>query len=509
LHFCFQIAEPESKQPDSLASILKEFFMPQVINTKVASLTAQRNLNMSQSQLATSLQRLSSGLRINSAKDDAAGLAISDRFTSQIRGLNQAARNANDGISLAQTAEGALSSGSDILQRIRELSVQSANATNSASDRKALQGEVSQLVQELDRIASTTSFNGQRLLDGSFGSVQFQVGADSNQTIIATTGNFKVNQYGNNKLTATDSIVADAAAGYAAASIVISGLATATVTTLATDTARTAAASINALANSTGVTAKARTQAALDFTNAALTSTSYSLTITGSGTATVAFAVTNPDTADGLAGAIQSINDQSAKTGITASLNATNDGIILESSVGENIVVQSDLASASLANIDIANSSVGAVTAFAGAGASLVAVGQISFDSEKSFSISGGAASSVIGSTAAASVLQSVSILDISTTAGANSAIEIVDSALAAISGQRAKFGALQSRFESTISNLQITSENLSASRSRIRDADFAQETANLTRTQILQQAGTAMLAQANQLPNTVLQLLK
>ena len=157
--------------------------MPQVINTNIMSLNSQRNLNTSQEALQVSLQRLSSGLRINSAKDDAAGLAISERFTSQIRGLNQAVRNANDGISLAQTAEGALAESGNILQRVRELAVQSANATNSASDRQALQSEVGQLVQELDRIAKNTEFNGQKLLDGTFGTAVFQVGANANQTI--------------------------------------------------------------------------------------------------------------------------------------------------------------------------------------------------------------------------------------------------------------------------------------------------------------------------------------
>ncbi|MEQ1882004.1 MAG: flagellin, partial [Burkholderiales bacterium] len=171
--------------------------MPQIINTNIASLNAQRNLNTSQSSLAMSLQRLSSGLRINSAKDDAAGLAISERFTAQIRGLDQARRNANDGISLSQTAEGALEAAGNILQRVRELSVQSANASNSASDRQALNSEVTQLISELDRIAQTTEFNGQKLLDGSFGSSVFQVGANANQTITATTANFSATKYGN------------------------------------------------------------------------------------------------------------------------------------------------------------------------------------------------------------------------------------------------------------------------------------------------------------------------
>ncbi len=182
------------------------------INTNVASLTAQRNLGISQNSLNNSINRLSSGLRINSAKDDAAGLAISERFTSQIRGLNQAARNANDGISLAQTAEGAMKAAGDMLQRIRELAVQSANASNSASDRQALQQEVNQLVSELDRVAKTTEFNGSKLLDGTFGTQQFQVGANANQTIVAATANLRTSVYGNNQVSGTNAGGASAAA---------------------------------------------------------------------------------------------------------------------------------------------------------------------------------------------------------------------------------------------------------------------------------------------------------
>ena len=190
--------------------------MAATINTNIASLTAQRNLGVSQGSLNTSIQRLSSGLRINSAKDDAAGMAISERFTSQIRGLNQAARNANDGISLAQTAEGAMKAAGDMLQRVRELAVQSANASNSASDRQALQQEVSQLVAELDRVAQTTEFNGQKLLDGTFGTSQFQVGANANQTIVAATANLRTSVYGNNQVSGTDAVGANPTASLGA-----------------------------------------------------------------------------------------------------------------------------------------------------------------------------------------------------------------------------------------------------------------------------------------------------
>lgn len=271
----------------------------QVINTNIMSLNAQRNLSSSNTQLATSVQRLSSGLRINSAKDDAAGLAISERFTTQIRGMNQAIRNANDGISLAQTAEAGLATVSGNLQRIRELAIQSINATNSAEDRAALDAEVQELISEVDRLSGAINFNGLTLLDGSF-SGDFQVGADSGQTI---------------------------------------------------------------------------------------------------------------------------------------EVNFTNTGLDINVS--------------------------GIVTG------------------------------------------------DVTTASNADTLLGAVDDALDTILSARAELGAVQNRFEAVVGSLQSASEAFSASRSRIRDADFAAETAELTRTQILQQAGVAMLAQANQLPQNVLALLR
>ncbi|MFN7856006.1 MAG: flagellin hook IN motif-containing protein, partial [Acidovorax sp.] len=240
--------------------------MAATINTNVASLTAQRNLGASQSSLNTSIERLSSGLRINSAKDDAAGLAISERFTSQIKGLNQAVRNANDGISLAQTAEGALKASGDILQRVRELAVQSANASNSAGDRQALQQEVSQLVSELDRISQTSEFNGQKLLDGTFGTQQFQVGANANQTITAATANLRTSVYGNNQNVSSAGAGVSAAAaatsapanGVTSGAVSISGsLGTATLSVASSSSAKTIADQINAVKANSGVTATA------------------------------------------------------------------------------------------------------------------------------------------------------------------------------------------------------------------------------------------------------------
>jgi flagellin len=488
--------------------------MSQVISTNVASLNAQRNLSTSQNQLSTALQRLSSGLRINSAKDDAAGLAISERFTAQIRGLEQARRNANDGISLAQTAEGALKSSGDILQRIRELSVQSANASNSAGDRKALQSEVGQLVSELDRIANTTDFNGLKLLDGSFGSASFQVGANANQVITAQTGDFRTAVYGNNNFR-SDTIDASATAAFTAGDFDIQGLETETITVAATDTARTLANKVNTVADKTGVAAVARTESLVEFGTA---DTNYTLAITSKNTTAVnvSFTVSAVDTAEGLANAVAAINDSASKTGVTARLNDAQDGIIISNETGENITVANGAASGG--SVDVSNfdpagldtpddqtDDFGTANTVA-AGGDNISVGYLLFDAEKSFSVVNNGSDVV---TDGAATLQAVADIDISDVNGANDALRIVDAALAAVNGQRAKFGALQSRFENTVSNLQTTSENLSSSRSRIRDADFAAETAALTRSQILQQAGTAVLAQANAIPNNVLSLLR
>ncbi|MBS0508551.1 MAG: flagellin [Proteobacteria bacterium] len=491
--------------------------MASTINTNVASLTAQRNLSTSQASLNTSIQRLSSGLRINSAKDDAAGLAISERFTAQIRGLNQAARNANDGISLSQVAESALAGAGNILQRVRELSVQSANATNSASDRKAIQAEVGQLLSELDRMAVTTEFNGQKLLDGSFGSATFQVGANANQTITATTGNFRTATYGTQlKQSAPVVVTPSATPTVLTGTFDIGGLQTATVSLSATDTMATAAAKINAQAETTGVTASARNQVEL---STFVTGGSYSLAVKGDNTAAanVTFSIgAGGATAAGLAESIKSFNDVSSQTGITAKLNAAGNGVVLINESGSDIQIQNNSAAGNtiaLGAYDAATSAtMGTPTFVAGIGATApggfaTARGYLEMNSDKGFSI--GNLTGTPPVTATPSTLNSVNTIDVTTVDGATKALKIIDSALAAVNGQRASFGALQARFETAIANLNTSSENMSASRSRIQDADFAQETANLSRTQILQQAGTAMVAQANQIPQGVLSLLK
>lgn len=484
--------------------------MAAIINTNIQSLNAQRNLSISQTALSTSLQRLSSGLRINSAKDDAAGLAISERFTSQIRGLNQAARNANDGVSMAQTAEGALQSAGDILQRIRELAVQSSNASNSASDRQALQSEVGQLTSELDRIAQTTSFNGQKLLDGTLGTATFQVGANANESIQATGINFRTNNYGDNRV-ANDAVQAAAASpvvAAAGATITVAGyLGSATYTTLATDTAKSIAASINGLTSKTGVSASARTDV-----NLALGAESYSFAIQSDNTTavTVSFSVGGTaSTSDDYASAISAINAASSKTGVTAQYDTVNGGITLSNASGNDIKLTNGATANTtfnVSNLKADGVKLGGPYNAAAASTVATATGRVTFDSQQSFNVTDSGSGLAVGAT---STLKSVASLDVTTYANSQLAVAIVDSALAAVNGQRAQYGALQSRFQSTIANLQTSSENISSARSRIQDTDFAQETANLTRNQILQQAGTAMLAQANALPNQVLTLLK
>ncbi|WP_020652753.1 flagellin N-terminal helical domain-containing protein [Massilia niastensis] len=486
--------------------------MASVINTNVASLNSQRNLSASQATLNTSIQRLSSGLRINSAKDDAAGLAISDRMSSQIRGMTQATRNANDGVSMAQTAEGALSSSGDVLQRIRELAVQSSNSSNSASDRKALQTEVTQLTSELNRIAGTTEFNGQKLMDGSMGTASFQVGANAGQLISMTGSNFTTSTYGNNRLDASALEAAVGATnGVTAGTMTINGAeGSKDVDVNLDDTAKTTAAAINKLSGETGVTASAKTDALVTAT--ANKSYTFELTSDNSTAVTVSFSVGAAD-ANGYAGAISAFNAQSAKTGVTASYDAENGGLKLTNAEGNDIKLANKstdaTALATLGNYDKDGVKLGAGVATEGA-TGATAMGRIILDSEQSFSVVDGSGFDLdAGATTGSSELKSVADLDVSTFEGAQLAIKVADAALGSVNTKRAEYGALQSRFETAISNLASSTENLSASRSRIVDTDFASETAKMTRGQILQQAGTSMLAQANSLPNGVLSLLR
>ena len=398
--------------------------MAMTINTNVTSLTAQRNLNASQSTLNTAMQRLSSGTRVNSAKDDAAGLAIAERMNAQTRGLSVAARNANDGISLAQTAEGALGKVGDMLQRMRELAVQSANATNSDTDRSALQSEVVQLRDEIDRVAKNTSFNGKKLLDGSFAAGNFQVGANSGQVISiaaitdsSATGLSKV-VYGSSSAT---------------------GISASSVTTLTEITNGSLAVAVSGVAFSLGNLSTARTGE------------------------------------ERLGQVVEAINRLTSDTGVTAFLKKESTGTY-------TVNLRSD-------KLDTTGAAVGiSLNGFSTATTGI-----------SSASISAGSGTSIAG----------IDKLSIGTSEDAWLAMKQIDDALTQINGARAGLGAVQSRFENAVSNIQTQAENTAAARGRIVDADFASETANLSKAQILQQAGTAMVAQANQLPQQVLQLLR
>ena len=485
--------------------------MPQIVNTNVMSLNSQRNLNDSQGSLQVALQRLSSGLRINSAKDDAAGLAISERMTSQIRGMNQAMRNANDGVSLAQTAEGALAETTNMLQRVRELAVQSANATNSASDRQALQAEVGQLVAELDRMARTTEFNGQKLLDGTFGAAQYQVGPNANQTITATMANFRTAQYGDYRVAGATSSATSATTGRIAANetLTVNGaLGSSAIAVNAGASAKEVADQVNAVIGDTGVSASARTE--LDITFGAIGA--YVLEVTSDNTTptTISFTLSATAGTDELSAVVNAFNEQSSKTGVTAQVNAGGTGVTLTNATGNSITLGNPAGNTNAGAITVGTVGPDTIAQTAGTtGDASYITGQVTFDSDKSYSASSSTAGSTLTLATEAAALQQVSSLDVTTVSNANLAIAIVDAALNTVNGQRAQFGALQSRFESTIANLATNSENLSAARSRIRDADFAAETAELTRAQILQQAGLAMLSQANVLPQNALALLQ
>ena len=686
--------------------------MASVINTNIASLNAQHNLTKSGATLQTALERLSSGLRINSAKDDAAGLAISERMSSQINGLNQATRNANDGISLTQTAESAISGMTDNLQRLRELAVQAANSTNSASDRASIQSEVSQLVSEIGRVSGTTEFNGIKLLDGTFHNRTIQVGANANQTIGVTIENTSTSKLGStlsSSLTASNNGVA-----MSSGDLILNGTSIG-ASFASSDNASSAngnlsaiskAAAINLHTSVTGVSAKADAVVALGVGQTAAA---------GSGTVTINGVTTSTLTMTGVAAVdrttiVQAINEKSALSGVTAiDTGLSTTGIQLTAVDGRNISVTllsasgsvftsastglvghaatnttygnftlssskeivvtggasianagviagkystqtayssttnsttvantafvsgsfringatvgaslaaSDLASsAGNANSSIAKAAaINAISSFTGVtatananqlngsamtaaaaagtitingvatatfsttvdgtvsraatitainaisgqtgviatdggtsalGVNLVAAdgrniavtfgthtsattgittstaintyGTFTLSSAKSFSVTTGDAGtslSTIGMLAAGTYGsgqngQSLNSVDVSTVKGANDAINAVDIAISTLNSVRGDLGALQNRFTSTVSNLSSSSDNLNAARSRIRDADFAVETAKLSRGQILQQAGVAMLAQANALPNNVLALLK
>jgi len=471
--------------------------MALTINTNVASLNAQRNLNRSQGLLNQSLERLSTGLRINSAKDDAAGLAISERFTTQIRGLNQAVRNASDGISLAQTSESALGEVTNNLQRIRELALQSANATNSASDRAALDAEVQQRLSEIDRIASQTSFNGQKVLDGTFGAASFQVGANVGETIsVSLTTGVRTGQIG--EIATGTAQVTTAALAANTLTIAVGVGDAVSIGASASGSAADKALAINA-ASVPGLTATAANSVTGAFTTTSFAASDvYSLDINGTDIYAAFDLAANGAGLTGGDVATQ-INLFVGQTGVSASFDAGAGTITLTTTDGRDIVATEVLGG---------TPATGGIADAVADGTGVTTSGEITLTATDNITMTGDFAALGLGAviTRDATTLTSVSVTNID---NANDAISRIDSALTTISSLRSEFGAIQNRFESVIVNLQTVSENLAASRGRILDADFAAETAALTKAQILQQAGVAILSQANAQPQLALSLLQ
>lgn len=475
--------------------------MALTVNTNVTSLSVQKNLTRASDSLSKSMSRLSSGLKINSAKDDAAGLQISNRLTSQIKGLGVAVKNANDGISIAQTAEGAMQESTNILQRMRELALQSANGSNSDKDRASLQSEYTQLTSELSRIASTTTFGGRNLIDGSFGTTAFQVGANANETINVTLGDVSASNIGSQQIKSLEAV--PSAAGIAGGAIdVIGGGTTKSITLGAGDSAKAIAKALDGAVS--GLSATASTEAVFKVTAGSIT-TSANFTMEVAGQSVDFIGVT--DTAS----LAEQLSSNASKLGISVNYDSQAGTLSVKSDTGENIEFTAADADA-IAGITIAtkdgSGTYGTDTALA---ASLIATGAVSLDSSKGYSLSGAGVTGLFAAgaaTTATSTLTSISETDITTATKSQDALAAIDKAIAGIDAQRADLGAVQNRFDSTVANLQSISENSTAARSRVQDADFAAETAELTKQQTLQQASTAILSQANQLPSAVLKLL-
>ncbi|WP_404436445.1 flagellin [Stutzerimonas chloritidismutans] len=424
--------------------------MALTVNTNIASLNTQRNLQSSSNALSTSMQRLSTGSRINSAKDDAAGLQISNRLTSQINGLGVAVKNANDGISLAQTAEGALQQSTNILQRMRDLSLQSANGSNSDSERKALDSEVGQLKKELDRISNTTTFGGRKLLDGNFGTTSFQVGSAANELISVGIDEMSSTSLKGSYFQGTSEAVA--LVGATAGTPGSPGVGTDPL--------------------DPGYVAPVPAVPGTPGTPPAAGEVTLTITLSDSSTTTVIAEMKGGETARQAADKIAAaVND--ANVGVGAFVNEDTNAI-------EYVAKADDSGASVLTSITATAGTTGLTTLGATTAAGMAAANE-----------------------------NTVSKIDITTAKGAQAAVLVIDDAIKAIDSQRADLGAVQNRFDNTISNLQNISENVSAARGRIQDTDFAAETANLSKNQILQQAGTAILAQAKQLPQAVLSLLQ
>lgn len=495
-----------------------------VINSNIGALKAQASGSQNARKLDVAMERLSTGARINSAKDDAAGLGIANKMTAQINGLNQAIRNANDGLSMVNTIEASLQQTTSVLQRIRELAVQSANDSNSVEDRQFLQSEIVQMQAELDRIANQGRYNGMKVLDGTFTNKQIQIGANGYETLsfnvdAASSADIGAHQkrLGTMGAVAADSTLASAGSPVTASTMTVSGyLGTKTVSIAADDTAKNVALAINNKSSETGVAAKAVTKAKLS----SIAAGTVTFDVTGKNSTAVTVSSTLSSTSD-LTALSNAFNLVSAQTGITSELSTDKSYIILTSADGY------DIGLAGLTHTT--NQSTVTVQGMAGDGSTTVGtartvtstaaldstriVGDLLFSSSKAFTLKDSAGATgtdaFAGTTAQSSALAAMSGVDVSTASGAAAAIDIVDGAIAKVSNMRADLGAVASRLEKTVDALTAASTNVSAARSRIQDADYSVETTNLSKAQIIAQASTAMLAQANQQASIVLSLLK
>ena len=488
-----------------------------VINSNISALNAQSSLAKNQIQLSMAMERLSTGSRINSAKDDAAGLAIADRMTTDIRGFAMAMRNANDGISLTQTAEGHLGQITDNLQRIRELAVQAANASNNSNNRTTLDLESDQLVSEINRIAANTSFNNIKLLDGSFTSKSFQIGANNSSSdrltlsissaAASTLGVGSGSSYTTAVTSAAVGSTALASGGLSINNTVV-GAAAADGVSFATSSASAIAVAnaINGVSGSTGVTATANATAVTGTTVAghATALAAGDVIINGLDIGAVAAGATAAVRGGQVAAAINAVSSQ---TGVIASFNTTTGAVSLNATDGRNITVTTT-ANGLAVNTGLGSGGATTVTTRATVSLNSVSSDGITVGGITDAALTASGLTEAV-TTATATVGAGVSNIDLSTTSGAQAALVTLDAAITAVNQSRASLGAYQNRLQFAVSNLQVGSDNTTASRSRILDTDYATETTKLAKSQIISQAATAMLAQANQQPQTVLALLK
>ena len=496
-----------------------------VVNTNVAALAAQTSMMKNTREMENAMAKLSSGLRINTASDDAAGLSIADRLDSQVRGLSQAIRNAEDGQNLIDTVEGASGEAVAILQRLRELAVQYSTGTNSGIDRGFINKEAQQLIGEMDRIASNTEWNGMTVLDGSFVNKKIQTGANASQDIVLGINDMKSTAIGNHVIrgVAANSDAATEAAdnGLSAGNYVIAGFAgTKTFAVAANDSAREFRDDVNNVSDITGVTAVSASHALIKTLNAAGT-VSINIGKNGTvGTGVLSAVTVNATIADNsdLTALRDAINNESGSTGVTASFyEGKINEILLTDADGDDIVLGdfthtttgSTITAQAMDFYGVSTSAASAITLTDNGSDSTTIRGMVLLSSSESFGSLVHEDGELFSGTEASSSLEKLGDIDLGSEANAKKAIAVIDAAIDMVNNQRSKLGAISNRLDNVVNNLTNVVENTQASQSQIRDANFAEETSKLTKAQILNQAATSMLAQANASKQTVLALLQ